>query len=240
MRCPGCGRVFGEDNRCPHCHAIAAAKPAGAGFVCLACGKPRQRLPGTTVLGEPDARSSIVPLARQAPITTPLATAGVATMVGSAVVATLALAFLGTSGIGLFALAAALVGLGVGAGALAQGRANARRARAAMQHAVDQRVRALAERHQGKLTAAEVAEALSVEPVEAEKVLMRMADGTSITAEVDESVGSLYFVFHELVPALPKTRVELSDAPAAEEGESESDAAAEAGAEADPQKRARA
>ena len=52
QRCPGCGRVFGEDNRCPHCHAIAAVRAVGDGYVCTACSKPRERKPLTTVLGE--------------------------------------------------------------------------------------------------------------------------------------------------------------------------------------------
>src|SRR5688572_25702141 len=52
VRCPQCGRVFGEANRCPHCNAIAAVRRTGAGYACVACGKPREVLPSTTVLDE--------------------------------------------------------------------------------------------------------------------------------------------------------------------------------------------
>ncbi|MCZ7683272.1 MAG: hypothetical protein M5U28_32530 [Sandaracinaceae bacterium] len=58
-RCPGCGRVFGEANRCPHCHAVAAVIPRGGITVCAACGKPRA---GAVVLG--GGRGSIVPASR--------------------------------------------------------------------------------------------------------------------------------------------------------------------------------
>src|SRR5512146_112197 len=109
VRCPGCGRVFGEDNRCPHCNAIAAVRPVGGGFVCLACGKPRDRLPQTTVLGEPDARMSLAPLP---PVGTPrtgvLGTIGSIAAFAGLLAAGLSLALVGASGVGL-ALAIAAV-----------------------------------------------------------------------------------------------------------------------------------
>jgi hypothetical protein len=47
-RCPGCGKVFGEGNRCPSCHAIAAVRETRRGhYECAACGAPRRRNPGT-------------------------------------------------------------------------------------------------------------------------------------------------------------------------------------------------
>jgi hypothetical protein len=40
--CPTCGAAHGEENRCPHCHAIADVEPhAALGFRCLVCGGPR-------------------------------------------------------------------------------------------------------------------------------------------------------------------------------------------------------
>lgn len=49
-RCPSCGKVYGEWNRCPSCHAIAAVHEVRRGqYVCAACGKPRQRQHGTPV-----------------------------------------------------------------------------------------------------------------------------------------------------------------------------------------------
>jgi hypothetical protein len=47
-RCPACGKVFGEGNRCPSCHAIAAVRETRRGhYECAACGAPRRRNPGT-------------------------------------------------------------------------------------------------------------------------------------------------------------------------------------------------
>ena len=49
-RCPACGAVWGDANRCPHCHATAGVKAsARGGYVCMACGKPREVKPGTTI-----------------------------------------------------------------------------------------------------------------------------------------------------------------------------------------------
>jgi predicted amidophosphoribosyltransferase len=41
-RCHGCGKVFGEDNRCPHCLAVAPVLRTGQGAICSACSKPRE------------------------------------------------------------------------------------------------------------------------------------------------------------------------------------------------------
>jgi hypothetical protein len=49
-RCPSCGKVYGEWNRCPSCHAIAAVHEARRGmYVCAACSAPRKRQLGTPV-----------------------------------------------------------------------------------------------------------------------------------------------------------------------------------------------
>lgn len=40
--CPTCGAAHGEENRCPHCNAVADVEPhAALGFRCLVCGGPR-------------------------------------------------------------------------------------------------------------------------------------------------------------------------------------------------------
>ncbi len=220
VRCPGCGRVFGEDNRCPHCHAIAAVKPSGGGFVCLACGKPRDRLPGTTVLGELDARMSLTPLAPSRP----RRSAGPVAIGAGLLAAGASLALLGFSGLGIaLALVAAIVGVGGGSALIGAGRTRARKAQQTANRALDQRILALAGKHAGDLRASDVASALHVDESVAEAALMRMSNGGSITAEVDENVGALHFVFHDLVPAPPPTRVEL----AAEEEEAPDAARAE-------------
>ncbi len=224
VRCPGCGRVFGDDNRCPHCNAIAAVRPVGAGFACLACGKPRDRLPQTTVLGEPDARTSLVPLAPAAdPRAGPLGGLGAFWAFAGLGIAAASLALLGASGVGLVvALAAAIVGVGGGAALIGAGRARTRELERQRNRALDQRILALAAKRHGDLTADDVATALRIPAKLADEALTRMSDGTRITAEVDESVGALHFVFHDLVPAPPKTRVQSES-----EGESESDGESE-------------
>lgn len=64
VRCVACGAVFGEDNRCPHCHALAAVQAMSDGrYACLACGKPRQLKPGTTIV------SGVSPLSLRQPVT---------------------------------------------------------------------------------------------------------------------------------------------------------------------------
>lgn len=226
VRCPGCGRVFGEDNRCPHCHAIAAVRAVGGGYVCLACGKPRDRLPQTTVQGEPDARMSAAPLA---PIGTPrtgaLGALGAATWLAGVLAAGAVLAIAGTGGLGLaLAIAAAAAGTVVGGGLVLTARARSRRAEAASQRALDQRVLALAAKRNGDLTAASVASAFRIPVAVADAALTRLSDGNKITAEVDENVGELHFVFHDLVPQPPKTRVEIPE----EQGEGEAEGEGEA------------
>lgn len=240
VRCPGCGRVFGEDNRCPHCHAIAAVRAVGGGYACLACGKPRERLPSTTVQGEPDARSSVVPLA---PVGTPrtgaLGGVGAAAAVAGLLLAGASLGVLGTTGLGLVvALAGALVALG-GLGLARAGRSRQARLEAQRRKAIEARILALAAKRQGDLTVKDVAGALRIPEALADDVLTRMSDGTTITAEVDESVGVLHFRFVDLVPALPKTRVEVPaevPADAAPQG-TERDATEEEAPEAEPERR---
>jgi len=211
VRCPGCGRVFGEDNRCPHCNAIAAVRPIPGGYACLACGKPRDRLPQTTVLGEPDARMSLAPSPPQSAARAgALSSLGVATIGTSAVFASLALALLGFSSFGvLLAVAAAIAGVGGGAAMIGADRRRARDAERGAQRALEQRILVLAGKRKGNLTASEVAKAFRIAESAAEAALMRMSDGSTITAEVDETVGALHFVFHDLVAAPPKTRVEV-------------------------------
>jgi hypothetical protein len=187
-------------------------KPIGGGYACLACGKPRERLPGTTVLGEPDARTSIVPGLATAPQSSREGL-GIAAIVfgGLALAAAVPL-----SGVALaIALAAATLGIGGGASIIAGAR---RRQRDVAARALEQRIFLLAKKQNGDLTVSEVAASLGVSVADADAALTRMSDGTRITAEIDESAGVLHFVFHELKPAVPKTRVEV-----VEEGERESE-----------------
>ena len=200
--------MFGEANRCPHCNAIAAVKPSGEGYVCIACGKPRDRLPGTTVLGEPDARMSIAPAALSgASPRNPVQLLGRGVGLAGMFATLAAFALLTVSGPAfLIALAAGLVGLGAGYAMIESGRTQSRERAGRI---IEQRILALAKKHRGDLTATEVAASLRISTTEADAALARMSDGTRITAEIDESVGVLHFVFHELKPEVPKTRVEI-------------------------------
>ncbi|MEM1418728.1 MAG: hypothetical protein AAGH15_27785, partial [Myxococcota bacterium] len=110
-RCIACGAVWGEDNRCPRCHALAGVRPAGDGYRCLACNAPRDRLPGTTVFGQPSVGVSAGAAGRG------LRILGSLTLGAGVVLAALAAAVLpGTLG---FIGAVVLGGAGVGLGGLA-------------------------------------------------------------------------------------------------------------------------
>ncbi len=229
--------MFGEDNRCPHCHAVAAAKPRGAGLVCVACGKPREHLPLTTVLGDEDARVSRASLVPGAKVfkaaTSGLRLFGVLGVGGGVLGAALATFVLGTTPIGIaVALAVALAGVGVGASALRQaiGRDQAQRERE--RRALELRITALAEQQGGDVTATMLAKALRVTTEEADAALTQLADGTRVSLEVDEDTGLVHYVFHEVQAALPKTRV-------AEPTESEGEGAEDAEVETEPEKKSR-
>ncbi len=73
-RCPGCGAVWGDANRCPHCNATAGIKAGlGGGYVCMACGKPREAKPGTTIFesASPFPIGGRRPVQAQAPASAP-------------------------------------------------------------------------------------------------------------------------------------------------------------------------
>jgi uncharacterized membrane protein len=211
--------VFGEDNRCPHCSAIAAVKPAGAGYACSACGKPRERRAGTTVLGEGEPRSSRVSIVPEA------ATAGVRSggmrLVGAALVsggvagAALATLLFGTGLFGIsVAIAAGSIGILLGLRALRRARALDEGARAKERRALEVRIVSLAEKHGGELTATIVAQDLGVRGEEAERALTALVDGHRVQLEVDETDGTMHYVFREARKSLPRVRV--SAEPAAE------------------------
>lgn len=223
-RCPGCGRVFGEDNRCPHCNAIAAVKPAGAGYACTACGKPRERRPGTTVLGEPEPRSSrvsIVPEAATAGVRSGgLRFVGAAFVAGGVAAAALATLILGTGAAGIStALLAGGLAVFLGLRALRRARALDEEARVKERRALEGRILALAQRHEGELTATIVATDLGVRAEEADRALTALVDGQRVVLEVDETDGTQHYVFREARrSAAPRVRAPAADAEHAEAG----------------------
>ncbi len=231
-RCPGCGKVFGEDNRCPSCHAVAGVVPtAGGGYACAACSAPRQRLGGTVVLGGGTLmpRLSMTPAA---PAATPGSMAppaadevpaaqahtraayvsrGRATglrlfgagAIGVGVLAATALGLLVPGAAGLV-LAAVMGGGFVTVGALSL-RAGARATEEASSQSSAARelaILALAENSEGDLTATEVARGLGVALADADAALTAMADGSRVAVEVDPE-GVVHYVFRELRQKLP-------------------------------------
>lgn len=202
-RCPGCGRVFGEENRCPHCHAVAAVIPRGGITVCAACGKPRT---GSVTLGGSELPGSMVPasrLGRSASTRAMLARGrgrmqrgfGVLALAAGVLMATLAAAlFPGAAGVGL-ALAAALLGVGVGALSIRAGARSLQDGETEDRRAKEAAVLELASERGGRLTAAEVAEAFHVSEDAADALLTAMVgDGSTVTVDVDDE-GVLRYVF---------------------------------------------
>jgi hypothetical protein len=94
-------------------------------------------------------------------------------------------------------------------------------ARAIDQKTAAAKVHAAAARLGGDVTAAQIAEQLGVPVGEADKALTAMADGTSVTVEVDTDTGAVHYLFADVIAARPKVRV------AAGEPESEEAAKAE-------------
>jgi hypothetical protein len=219
-RCPGCARVFGEDNRCPHCHAVAGVRASGGRYVCVACNKPRAVKPGTAVLGDGGAGDSSIEPASGAQLELAAGrSAGFALKVFGAF--SVAAGLLGAGAlVALFPFGAAVVvgaaavgltGVGVGglsvrAGTKAQAAAVARARRSA-----ELRVLALAEERGGVLTVTDVATELRMASSDAEALLTALAaDGSRVGVEIS-SDGVVLFRFLELAPRGPKVRVAPAD-----------------------------
>ncbi|UJR81605.1 zinc ribbon domain-containing protein [Sandaracinus amylolyticus] len=214
-RCPGCGRVFGEANRCPHCNAIAAVRRKGAGYVCVACGGARQVGPGTTVLGdEGPTRVEQLTVAGVDPASRALARlvrlAGVM-LVAAGLVAGAAGFVAPGAPIVLMMVVAAALGIS-GITAMSQAARVETRARERRKAQLERRILGLAELRGGELTATDVAKELHLGLEEADATLTAMADGARVSVEVDAD-GIVHYVFREIVAKRgPKVRVETSEA----------------------------
>ncbi len=217
-RCPGCGRVFGEENRCPHCHAIAAVIERRGTTVCAACGKPRV---GAVTLSGDRPRGSVVPAShagKQAGTTAMLARArgrtqragGVFLLASGIIAAALvAAAIPGGAGIAL-AVLAALIGVGAGGLALRAGARSVERARSLDAEASRAAVEELARAKGGVLTAGELAQRLRLSVEDADAILTaQVGDGSSVDVEVDEE-GVVRYVFHALRPRAARVRVDAA------------------------------
>jgi hypothetical protein len=219
-QCPGCKKVFGEDNRCETCNAVAGVFARGGGYVCAACSAPRNLLPGTLVLGG-DRPSSLVPAAPRSvrPSAAPPATAlvaragatglrlfGGAAMGGGALGVALGLLVLGGT-FGWFVGAVGLVGAVFGVLAWRAGGRQSASAASEERAARERAVWALAEQSGGILTVTQVAQALGWSAGAADALLTGMADGTRVTVEVDDE-GLLSWHFREIMRrAGPRVRV---------------------------------
>lgn len=227
-RCPQCGRVQGEENRCPHCHAVAAVMPAGAGFVCAACNGPREKLPGTVVFERPAlpvSRSSLAPKAASpgaqaagfdrnagdgAHAAATFLKAGGVVFFGAAAI-TLAAAVLVASLPGSAILGVAALGFGFGGGLfLRGGRSQKRKGDDAKVAALETALLRVAEKHGAVLTASDAARELGISVQDADRALTRMSDGTRVSLEVDDE-GLIRYEFRELAAmgrrSVPAVRV---------------------------------
>jgi hypothetical protein len=205
--CPQCGRVFGEANRCPHCHAIASVRSSGKGFVCSACGKPRELSPGTTVAGAtPTSTGLATPRRRGLRFLAGLSLA--AAILGAAGATTL----LGVTSLGI---AMAIV---VGS-VFAYGGVQLLKRASDQERALDRQLSAnrtekarqiLIERTS---TVPELAEKLGTSEAEADAIATKLAaeERDGIHAELDEKVGVVRFGRKGVMPPV---RVEDPDEPA--------------------------
>jgi hypothetical protein len=221
-RCPGCARVFGEDNRCPHCHAVAGVRARGGGYVCVACNKPREVKPGTSILGggggEPFAGSL-------EPATGAQIESAAGRSAGFALKAfgmfSIAAGLLGAGAMlaifpfGAAALVAAMAfgvtGGGVGAVSMLAGSKARTAAIARARRQGELLVLKLAEQRGGVLTVTDVATELRIASADADALLTHMAaDGSRVGVEISRD-GVVLFRFLELQSRGPRVRVAPED-----------------------------
>lgn len=205
-RCPQCGRVFGEVNRCPSCNAVAAVTPTSKGYRCSACSKPRALKPGMTIRGGSSELTS--------PNRTPSRVLGGFSLALAILGASLSTMLLGINVVGVST--AAVVAFVFSALAF-------RSLRRAQSIGTEHTAHRLASRRettkkllqQGSLTKEELAEKLGIGNSEADDILTALAsdDVSGVRADVDESAGVLRFS----VNAFPAVRIEDPDAPSAED-----------------------
>jgi hypothetical protein len=179
----------------------------------MACGKPREVKPGTTIFeptsplplgGRQPVQSSKPGVAARAPSAAAprgkaagLRVMGVLSIAGGVLVGAVAAALL--PGVGGIIAAAALGAVGVGIGGLSL-RAASRSAEEADERIGTQRELALlqlAEEHEGVLTVTDAARGLGISIAEADQALTAMADGSRIWAEVTPD-GFVRYVFREM------------------------------------------
>ena len=207
-QCPGCGKVYGEDNRCQRCHAVAPVKVAGPIYRCVACGAERQRLPGTVVIGGGSALAGGPSMSGEKANALGFRVFGAITLAGGLGVAALLFAVIpGTAGV-VLAGVAGITAIALGGGALGASRRASSRANNALRVTKEHKILQLAEENGGYLTATQLARALSMGVREADALLTEMSDGLRVQVEVT-SDGILQYHFAEVAgQTAPARRVE--------------------------------
>lgn len=217
-RCPGCARVFGEDNRCPHCHAVAGVRASGGRYVCVACNKPRSVKPGTAVLGggagEPfggslePASAAQMELAAGRSAGVALRAFGAFSVIAGVLGAGMLVAVFPMSAAVLVGAAAlGLAGAGIGGLSLRAGSKARTVALSRAQRQAELAVLKLAEERGGVLTVTDVATELRMTSTDAEALLTHLAaDGSRVGVEISQD-GVVLFRFLELSPRGPRVRV---------------------------------
>lgn len=192
LRCPACNAVHGEDNRCPKCNALAGIRPDAGGFACMACGKPRERLPGSVVF-EVQSLSAGDKATLGRVQKAGLRTFGILSIGFGVAAAAGAMALVG----GVFGIAVALAAgsVGVGVGALAMKAAQGGEDLVARSQ--ERELFQLAGNRNGVLTVSEVVQGLGLSIKDAERALSRVADGSRVRAELTPD-GRVEYVFQEL------------------------------------------
>lgn len=184
-RCPGCGKVFGETNRCPSCHAIAAVSEVARGrYICAACSAPRKLLPGTAIdsdfADELKRRSS-----RDRVLAIVFWAVGIPLTIAGGVILGLGQGLLeGAWQVALTALGAPMLALGLGGMWFA--RRLGKGSRDMRARALDARLVLAAERSRRGVTAADAASQLLLRTGEADQALTRLAKEGRVALDVDD------------------------------------------------------
>ena len=184
--CDHCGSAFGEENRCPHCRAVARAEPhPELRLVCAVCGGPRVR---SYALEESTQRDVDRALARAKALGGPTAWSWVAAL-PLALVLSVAIAWT------LGAAAGAVSAIVLVASVLAFGAGRARKLRAARGAAVDEaweKVAAALVERDGAMTARGLAQRLDVDEARADRLLTSLAVHDRVRVDVADDAEVRY------------------------------------------------
>ncbi|MDH5671399.1 MAG: hypothetical protein OEZ06_04570 [Myxococcales bacterium] len=193
-QCSTCGKVYGEQNRCPSCHAIAAVSEHGPGdYVCAACSAPRVRTRSTPV--DSDFADALARKATRDRVLSYvfLPVGALSSLVGLGL-GSAALAWL-EGGFRSAGLVVGSIALGIGVlGLWVAGRA-LRSARALGERVRDARLMLHAGRSQDGVTAGDAARLLRLDEAAADAALTELAKKGQLDLAVDDVGTVRYRVF---------------------------------------------